>query len=120
MTRRLADYEVISNLVAVRVAVGRPPRVLRWALRRTFRAEDLHGYFRSARGIQCRRTAVDILRARPWNSSTRAECADALAREMRECQELDIAYWRPIIDDLKGLRRSAKLIAEGTRVEDLL
>ena len=42
MTRRFSDYEVISNLVSIRLSEEKTPsrKLLRWASQKTFRAED--------------------------------------------------------------------------------
>jgi hypothetical protein len=41
LTKRLSDYEVISNLVRIRVAAApADPALLRWAVAASFRAED--------------------------------------------------------------------------------
>ena len=104
-TRRFNDYEVISNLVSVRLSetdrLSR--RLLRWAARNTFRAED--------RAMLLRRLGEPISLAR---------CRSDIAREVEKLQARDARYWRSRIAELRRLRRAGKLWAEGTPVSDLL
>jgi hypothetical protein len=104
-TRRHSDYEVISNLVALRVWAepGASPALLRWGVRHTFRAED----------------RVRWLRWLGKRASLR-DCRDAIAGEMKFLQARDAAYWRRIIVDLKRLRRSGCLLEERVPVTKLL
>lgn len=112
-TRRAADYDVISNLVAIRVAKAKSSRrTLRWAVESTFRAEDLRRYLRALRGVpQSNRPAVRILQA---SRETLDACADALAAEMRQLQRLDDRYWSGIIRELKVFRAQGRLIPPGS------
>lgn len=100
-TRRLYDYEVISNLVAIRVSEsGHPSReLLAWALRETFRPEDRAEF---ARQLGPRLSI--------------ARCRRRIAREIERCQARDVAYWRPILHELREFRRSGLLIPQGTPV----
>jgi hypothetical protein len=104
-TRRFGDYDVISNLVSVRVAEAERPsrRLLRWAARNTFRAED----------------RVSFLR-RLGERASLAECRRAIAREVQTLQVRDTRYWRPRIAELRRLRRAGELLLEGTPVSKLL
>jgi len=100
-TRRFHDYEVISNLVRIRLSQSGPssPGLLRWALRESFRAEDRVAFAR-----------------RLGRSLTMAESRRRIARETQRCQAQDVAYWRPIIRELRELRRKGRLLPEGGRV----
>jgi hypothetical protein len=104
-TRRLYDYEVISNLVQGRVAREESPSrpLLEWAARHSYRAEDRAEFLRRA-----------------GRRATVAECRRRIAEEVRRLQARDAAYWRPIVGELRDLRRRGKLIEEGTPVADLL
>ncbi len=100
-TRRLYDYEVISNLVEIRVAESPCPSrsLLSWAARETFRAEDRQEYARRL--------------GRPLRM---AECRRRIAAEIQRCQARDVAYWRPIINELRKLRRRGRLLAVGAPI----
>lgn len=104
-TRRLYDYEVISNLVRLRVSQEpSPPRtVLLWAARQTFRAED----------------RVEYLRRLGLPASS-AACRRRIAWEIQRCQARDAAHWRPVLRELREFRRRGKLLEEGTPVARLL
>ena len=104
-TRRLSDYEVISNLVRVRLAAERDPtpEVWRWAYRNSYRVEDR---LEIARRIGVRRSPAALRRA--------------ILAEVARLQAADSAYWRGIIADLRRLLRARRLLAEGTPVAHLL
>jgi hypothetical protein len=104
-TRRLSDYEVISNLVPIHLAAeGEPtPELWRWAYRNSYRVED-----RLEIG---RRIGV-----RPSQAILRRQILAEVAR----LQAQDTVYWRGIIADLRHLRRAHRLLAEGTPVARLL
>lgn len=100
-TRRLYDYEVISNLVQIRLAQSdRPSRtLLAWASRESFRAEDRVDY------------AGRLGRTIPASEARRQ-----VAREIPRWQEKDVAYWRPIIRELRELRGREMLLPQGAEV----
>ncbi len=104
-TRRLSDYEVISNLVQVRLAAERDPtpEVWRWAYRNSYRVEDRLAI---ARRIGVRRPPAALRRG--------------ILAEVARLQAADSAYWRGIIADLRRLLRARRLLAEGTPVAHLL
>ncbi len=104
-TRRLSDYEVISNLVQVRLTADRDPtpELWRWAYRNSYRVEDR---LEMARRIGVRRSPAALRRA--------------ILAEVARLQAEDSAYWRSIIADLRRLHRSRRLLAEGTPIADLL
>jgi hypothetical protein len=101
-TRRLYDYEVISNLVQIRLAQAdrRPRALLTWALKESFRAED-RVEFAGRLGLRL----------------TEAEARRQVARELPKLQERDVAYWRPIIRELRELRSRDLLLPQGARVK---
>jgi hypothetical protein len=100
-TRRLYDYEVISNLVQLRMAQSDPPSrsLLAWAFRETFRAEDRAEFARQL-----------------GRSVSVAQCRRHIAREIQRDQGRDVTYWRPIIRELRELRRLGRLLAQGSPV----
>lgn len=100
-TRRLYDYEVISNLVQIRLAQSdRPSRtLLAWASRESFRAEDRVEYA-----------------GRLGRTISESEARRRMAREIPRWQEKDVAYWRPIIRDLRDLRGRGLLLPQGSKV----
>lgn len=104
LTRRLSDYEVISNLVRVRLAEEVPPTraLLRWAIAHSFRAED--------RGELARQLGIPAP-AEGWHHRILAEIS--------RLQSRDSAYWRRVIGDLRRLRRGKRLLPEGTLVSRL-
>ena len=104
-TRRLSDYEVISNLVRVRLAAERDPtpEIWRWAYRNSYRVEDRLAI---ARRIRVRRSPAALRRG--------------ILAEVARRQAADSAYWRGIIADLRRLHRARRLLAEGTPVAHLL
>lgn len=105
LTRRLADYDVISNLVRIRLeeaqAASRP--LLRWALATTFRTEDRLE-----------------LAERLGRSLSEESCRRAILAEIATHQAQDTAYWRRVVDDLRGLRHQQQLLPEGTPVAALI
>lgn len=100
-TRRLYDYEVISNLTQVRVSESVSPtrHILDWAYRETFRAED-----RLEFGQRLDRKV------------TIAQCRRQIAQEILRSQARDVAYWRPIIRQLRELRQRGRLLPQGSPV----
>ena len=103
-TRRLADFDIITNLVLLYLAEKRKPgqAVLRWAAENCFRPEE--------------RAAI---LARLGRRQTMAECARRIAREILDLQARDRAYWSGIIDDLRLMRREGRLLVDGTPVSRL-
>lgn len=103
-TRRLADYDVISNLACIRLRtaarVSRP--MLQWALRNVFRLEDAQWIFETW-------PAARSLRVRTFST-------DTLMREIGLLQQQDVRYWSPIVDELRDMRRNGLLLPEGERI----
>jgi len=97
-TRRLYDYEVISNLVQIRMSQSDPPSrsLLAWGFRETFRAEDRAEFARQL-----------------GRKLTVPECRRHISREIQRYQGRDVAYWRPIIRELQELRRRGLLLPQG-------
>lgn len=104
-TRRFIDYEVISNLVSIRLAQedSHSRKLLRWAARSTFRAEERAALLRSL-----------------GTRTTLAQCRARIAREVETLQARDARYWRPRIAELRRLRRAGKLWPEGAPVSTFL
>jgi hypothetical protein len=104
-TRRLSDYEVISNLVRIRLAAERDPtpELWRWAYRNSYRVEDRLAI---ARRLGLRRSPAALRRE--------------ILAEVGRRQAQDTAYWRSITADLRRLHRARRVLAEGTPVAHLL
>ena len=103
-TRRLADFDIITNLVVLHLAEKPEPgkAVLRWAAENCFRPEE--------------RAAI---LARLGRRQTVAECAAHIAKDVLDLQARDRAYWSTILDDLRIMRREGKLLADGILVSRL-
>jgi hypothetical protein len=104
-TRRLSDYEVISNLVRIRLAQNPEPprRLLQWAAQNSFRAEDRWAILRR-------------LGERPSLS----HCRKQIAAEVLDHQTRDTVHWRKRIAELRRLWRRRLLLPEGLAVATLL
>jgi hypothetical protein len=100
-TRRLYDYEVISNLVQIRLGQSDHPsrRLLAWALRESFRAED----------------RVEFAK-RLGRSLSEAKVRRQVSVEIPKLQARDVAYWRPIVRELRDLRAGGLLLPTGSPV----
>lgn len=125
-TRRLGDYDVISNLVRGRLqAKGTRPtaRLLAWGLANSFRASDAAWILESwpkARGIAAKsgRPGVQTLLrewrpGRPLEAGSEARIQAAMTTEIALLQRKDFTYWSPIIGELREMRRAGVLLAEG-------
>jgi hypothetical protein len=104
-TRRLADYDIITNLVSLYLAETPEPSkaVLRWAAENCFRPEE--------------RAAI---LARIGRRQSVAQCAQHIAQEVLNLQARDRAYWSTIIRNLRKMRRSGKLLPDGIPVARLI
>lgn len=126
LTRRYSDYEVISNLAAIRLTREGEPRrrVARWALETTFRVDDAVAWARrwptvraaaatlSRPGLRALRPALIAGREPPPRALEAAR--RAVASEIAAHQEADVAYWRPIVDELRQLRSAGQLMPLGS------
>jgi len=104
-TRRLADYDIITNLVLLYLA-EKPKRgraVVRWAVKNCFRPEE--------RASMLTRLA---------RHRTVEQCAKDIAKEVIDLQAQDRTYWSAIIDELRDMRRENKLLPDGLPVSDLI
>jgi hypothetical protein len=105
-TRRLADYDIISNLAQVRLAEAGPApsrALLRWTARHCFRAEE----------------RVPLL-ARLGEGRSVGACREDILREIAQLQARDVRYWKTRIDELRRLRRSGRLWPESTPISAIL
>ena len=104
-TRRLNDYEVISNLVRVRLSeVERPGRkLLQWSAANSFRAEDRAEYLNRLG----RPASVD-------------QCRTQVALELVKHQKRDVRYWHRHLVELRRWRRDGTLWPEGITVAQIL
>ena len=103
-TRRLADFDIITNLVLLYLEENPAPgkALLRWAADNCFRAEE--------------RTAV---LSRLGASQTVARSAHHIAKQVMNLQARDRSYWSTIIDELRMMRREGKLLPDGLPVSRL-
>jgi hypothetical protein len=103
-TRRLADYDIITNLALLHLAeIPEPGKaMLRWAAANCFRPEE---------------RAATL--ARLGRRRTVSQCARDIAKEVLDLQARDRAYWSTIIDELRTMRRTGKLLADGMPVSRL-
>jgi hypothetical protein len=103
-TRRLADYDIITNLVLLYLAeIPKPGKaVLRWAAENCFRPEE----------------RASIL-ARIGSRQSVTQCAQHIAQEVLDLQARDRAHWFTIIRELRKMRREGKLLADGIPVSRL-
>lgn len=100
-TKRLSDYEVISNLAQIRLTEAPEDRVVqRWAAKNSYRPEDRREIF-SKLG---RNLSLEICRRR-------------ISREIAVLQKRDARYWNARIRALRRLRRNGSLMPEGELVE---
>ncbi len=129
-TRRPPDYEVITRLALIRLRRaeaegGASRRVLRWALENIFRLHDLLATLRrwstgpslaraSSRASLRLAAAAPLDRAVPERVA--APISDAIDRELRTLFKADLRYWRPIVHELRRLRRSGALLPDGSPV----
>jgi hypothetical protein len=104
-TRRLGDYDVISNLAHVRLAAERRPSraLLRWGARHCFRAEE----------------RVALL-ARLGERQSVERCRGEIVQEVARLQALDVRHWKPRIDELRKLRGAGRLWPDGAAVSEVL
>lgn len=124
-TRRLADYEVISKLVRIRLHNNSPTdSELRWALNNVFRIEDAEWIFRK----WAHSTKIAATSRRTWlrayvEAGPRLHfetIQSLLAQEIAAHQHRDILYWSPIIEELRTLRKHKALVKQGTPARALL
>ncbi|MBI3267897.1 MAG: hypothetical protein HYZ53_02665 [Planctomycetes bacterium] len=125
-TRRPADYDVITNLVRIRLAEAGPrcgTALLRWGMARCFRLDVavwiLTAFPHAPRaaigaGPEWPRTLLS-----KWTPGeevpTEAGLAvqAQLAAEQGRQQQADIRYWSRILQELRELRRAGALLPEG-------
>lgn len=116
-TDRLADYDIISNLVRIRVEQEPKPssRLLYWALGNTFRTSDLIWLLNTFTVKKLpKRKAVQLAKSANLDS-----CEIAIAAEITKLRQANIKYWRPVLNKLKQLRSDGRLLKEGTPVSNL-
>jgi len=112
-TRRLLDYEVISNLVRISLEEEKSPdpHLVDWALLNTFRAEDIVWILRTFNpsSIPSRKAVKSALEAPRDLDIVRRHIFEDIA-----ClQGKDTAYWTPILKELKRLKSMNQLVPEG-------
>lgn len=125
-TRRLSDYEIISNLVKIRLAGGRCTSAdLRWGLQNVFRIEDalwlLEKWPRSGDMIPRigRRWLSEILSSGGVESWNYERIQSMLTAEIAHLQHMDFLYWSPVIQELREMRRAGRLLRKGLSLDRL-
>jgi len=130
-TNRPADYEVITRLAIIRLGQEKRPegRLLAWALRNIFRAEDLWETVRVFGRFLERRPgsmppAARLLHA-IWRRGQTASLAHLariarlLSREQHTLEDRGRAYWSPRLKELRAIRARGQLLKEGTPVGEI-
>lgn len=104
-TRRLADYDIITNLVLLYLAEKLKPgkAVVRWAVKNCFRPEE----------------RASML-ARLGRRRTVEQCVKDIVKEVADLQAQDRTYWSAIIDELRDMRRDGRLLPDGLPVSRLI
>jgi hypothetical protein len=128
-TNRPSDYEVISRLTMIQLQKERRPsvRLIRWALERVFRFEDLWSIVASHPDLVLRAhpppAARLLLRIRTQERepdlSDIAKTSALLLRFAERLQDQGRRYWHPRLDELRRLRAAGELLPEGTPVAAL-
>lgn len=123
-TNRPGDYEVISRLVRIRLAQLECPgaQELVWALRNSFRAEDLLAVVKnvpvrpgSGCGLQ-ERVIHSLALAVIAGASPMSELETSLDLRLVSHLTAGRAYWTPRLQELRTLRAEGRLMAEGLPV----
>jgi len=84
--------------------------MLQWgSLRNVFRPEDAQWIFETWPAAR----SLPVLDERVW---LRTLSLEKLMREIARLQRADLQYWSAVIDELRDMRRSGGLIAEGIRI----
>jgi hypothetical protein len=132
-TDRDRDYSVIARLVEVVVddwlGRGSPTSAeMRWAcsearsvapIMQLWRIPGFREVF-DACDRPCLRVIAGVLRPdEPLDEDRLDRFVAALDEEKRQFQRQSRAYWRPIVDHVKELRRQGKLLPEGQPLETL-
>lgn len=117
-TRRLGDYDVISALVRIRLQGASPTTrtLLRWALLNAFSEEDLGTLVR--RHPRAAAIASGLRRPALRRIRDPGACRRAIALEIARLQSRDLAYWKPVLAELRRFRSQGKLLTEGVRVDE--
>lgn len=118
-TRRLLDYEIISNLIRIRVNENKTPdqHLLNWALLNTFNAEDIIWMLKTFNPSKIpSRKPIRSALGKPHGLRTTRRL---IFEEIASLQGKDTEYWKPIIKELKTLRLLNRLLPEGRKIESL-
>jgi hypothetical protein len=120
LTRRLADYAVISALVRL-TNQRRPGRTQwEWAVQNTFEVDDLLAFWKRGQPawrqrLAHPRPAIQLLCAAK-KTQPRTELSRALLLEMEVAREADVQYWQPVLAELRQLQRRRQLLPVGTPI----
>jgi len=130
-TNRPGDYEVISRLVRIRLAedAAPPPARLAWAIRNTFRIEDLvailstfgHRIPSKLPGVERAVSKMQELHRIGKTPGERLTSAAGRALDSRMSRLLEAGriYWLPRLRELRDLRTRGRLLPQGLAVRDL-
>ncbi len=104
-TRRLSDYEVITNLVEIRLRDEAEPStgLLTWAVKNSFRAETRFRYLR-----------------RLHQRARLASCQKTVLGDLQRLQTQDMAYWSRILRELRSIRSEGRLLPDGASVAPIM
>jgi hypothetical protein len=126
-TQRLEDYPVISKLTLAwfdQPECAQTPDDLRWALPNIFTLSELRTFFIEhpeaaalpAENPEIKEFARMLLAQDEVAESLEHRVTEQLQHRIADLQQADRRYWRDIIADLKRLRATGKLVAEGSAV----
>lgn len=128
-TNRPSDYEVITRLTMIELARAKRPtvRLIRWALERLFRFEDLWSIVERHADLVRRANppaAAQVLlrvqqQKREPSMAETTRVSSLLARSAERLQQQGREYWLPRLQELRRLRASDALIPVGTPVATL-
>lgn len=131
-TNRPGDYEVISRLVRIRLgeAAAPTPARLAWAIRNTFRIEDLVAILATfgdrmpsrIPGVERPISVLQDLHRAGRTPGERAVSAAGRALDSRMSRLLEEGrrYWLPRLRELRSLRAAGSLLPQGLAVHELL
>jgi hypothetical protein len=126
-TQRVEDYPIISRLVLRLLEDAAPDAgALAWALENVMSLDGVRELFlRHSASLDRARLPLpaplarhrdELLAGTELSESAEDELDDWLAERITKLRRADRRYWRPIIDDLRELRRAGQLMPEGSMV----
>jgi hypothetical protein len=128
-TQRLRDYPIISRLALLWMderGAERTPQDLAWATDNLFSLPEFVSLFRDHPGVadelldDChelvRRASREIAAHHQLSPELEDELEEWLDQRTAPLRRADRHFWRPVIDELRGLRAAGQLMAEGSAV----